>query len=306
MAAPFLEQPQQAQAPAPAPQQPFATASQVVGDPQDEIRRRQALDPTGSEEVTDEEQDQYDDFVSRALSMIADNRKADDNSPSPSEAVLNLMNNGSFTVPEALAEGAASTVMLLHNAAKRANVAYPPDVIFHGADEIIAGLYLLGSAAGIFEGASDHSWAAGPGQPAAEQPIAPPDMAAMGPSAPAQPMEMPAMAPMEAPVDQLTTPPVAAAPAAAPAAAGLAEGELPSEGDFTEEEYMLLGEAKILATEKFGQKMVESGQLTEKEQGEAQAFWTSQIEKEVETGEVDDSVFDNVDVNSIRQTMVGK
>jgi len=269
MATPFLDA-QQAQQPQ-QPQQPqqFTAASGVAGDPQDDLRRAEAADPTEVEQVTDDEQAQYDDFVSRALALISDSRKPKGEGMSPSEATLKLMNNSSFTVPEALAEGAANTVMLLHNASKRANKAYTPDVIFHGADEIIAGLYLLGSAAGIFKDAPAHDWAAK--QDEAEAPQA----------------AVPGIGQEGAEVQ--------------PGPEGEQADGNPSEEDFTEDEYRLLAEAKILATEKFGRKLQESGQLTEKEKVEAQEFWKSQIEKEVGSGQVDDSVLDAVDVDSVRK-----
>lgn len=276
MASPFLETQQQEQAPTqPAPDQ-FASAQSVAGNPQDDLRRAEAMDPTEVEQPTDDEQQQYDDFVSRALSLIADNRKPEDGGPSPSEATLELMNNSSFSVPEALAEGAANTVMIVHNAAKRADRPYSPDVLFHGSDEVIAGLYLLGAAAGIFKDAPSHEWAAQGDEPAPDQAMPDPAAAAMPPS------------PDQAPLAD-AAPPGGEAPAA------------PTDADFTDEEYMLMGEAKILATEKFGRKLQESGQLTKKEQAEAQEFWKSQIAKEVETGQVDDSVMDRVDVDALRK-----
>lgn len=269
--------------PEPAEEPTFA-GPEVIGDRNENIRRAEALDPTEVEEVTDDEQAQYEDFVGRALAMIADTRQPEDGSPSPSEAVIAVMNNSSFSIAEALAEGAVSTITMLHDAAKRAEQPYGADVLFHGADEVIAGLYLLGSQSGIFKDTPDHSWATG--AQAAEP----------APEAPAEPaMQAPAPAPAEPGMEPPVEP---EAPAAAPAAA---EGEMPSEGDFTDEEYITLGEAKILAVEKFGQRLAQSGQLGEAEQKEAQDFWKSQIEKEVELGNVQDSMFDNMDLSQIRQ-----
>lgn len=273
-APPQIQAPAATQVPAPAVAAPteqapqFMAASGVVGNPQDDLRRAEAVDPTEVEQPTDEEQQQYDDFVTRAIALISDNRKPEGGGKSPSEATIDMMNNSSFTVPEALAEGAANTVMLLHNVAKRANKSYTPDVIFHGADEVIAGLYLLGSAAGIFKDAPAHDWASKQDE---EQ----------TPEAVLDPGQAMAEAPGGQEVEH-------------------EEGN-PSEADFTDEEYMLLGEAKILATENFGRKLQESGQLTEKEMGEAQDFWKSQIEKEVQSGQVDDSVMNRVDVESVRK-----
>lgn len=285
MAGNFIEQDPQQQPPTQPQAQP-AGDFMVAGDDQDNIRRMQAIDPTEAEQVTEEEQAQYDDFVSRAIAMISDTRTAppDENGQgagqSPSDAVLAVMNNASFTVPQALAEGAAHTAMILHNAAKRAGQPYSPDVMFHAADEIIAGLYLLGSAAGVFQGTPDHSWAMKQPSEASETSEGP------------QPTDAPT-ASMMAPADL----------AAQPGAAQPEEGGI-ADGDFTHDEYMMMGEARMLATEKFGGLLQQTGQLTEKEQAEAQDFWKSQIEKEVEMGNVDDSMFDNMDLPTIRANMM--
>lgn len=267
---------------------PQADGPSVVGDRNENIRRAEALDPTEVEEVTDEEQAQYEDFVSRALAMISDTRTPEDGSPSPSEAVINVMNNSSMSVPEALAEGAVSTIGMIHDAAKRAGSPYSPDVLFHGSDEIIAGLYLLGSKAGIFEGVGSHEWAESGG------PVT------IG-------------APGETDVDPMQGDLLAGDDVLAGAGemqppegmgATLQEGDAP-DGDFTDDEYVMLGEAKILAVEKFGKRLMDSGQMGEEEQREAQEFWKSQIEKEVELGNVDDSVFQSMDLDAVRQQMAG-
>lgn len=263
--------------PAPAEEQAPVSQFAVAGNPQEDLKRQEAIDPTEVEQVTDEEQAEYDDFVSRAIAMISDNRKQANGGPSPSETVLNVMNNSSFTVAEALAEGAVSTATILHDGAKGAGKTWSPDVMFHAADEIIAGLYLLGAAAGVFQGTPDHSWAMK--QPSEGMSEA--SEMSEGPQAGDAPT-----ASMMAPADLAAQP---------EEDAGIADG------DFTQEEYMMMGEARMLATEKFGARLQKTGQLTEKEQAEAQAFWKSQIAKEVESGQVDDSVFDQMDLDAIRQ-----
>lgn len=97
------------------------------------------------------------------------------------------------------------------------------------------------------------------------------------------------------------------APAAVSANAEMpSDGEMPSEGDFTDEEYAILAEAKMLATEGFGRRLLESGQITEEASREAQKFWDSQIAKEVETGQVDDAMFDNMDLPTIRKQIASR
>jgi len=309
MAQPFIGgEEQQAPAPAAQPQgQQF-----VSGNPEDDLKRREAMDPAEVEEVTQEEQDQYDDFVARAIAMISDSRQPEGGGKSPSDAVLDVMNNSTFSIPQALAEGTVSTVKILHDAAKRQNVAYSPDVIFHGADEVIAGLYMLGSAAGIFNGGSDYSKSAGaqaaPAAQAAPQPMqstaqAPTAQAAPAPAAP-QGFGDQAMQPAAQP-EPFAAQPTGIEPATEEMPVGT-EPEMPSDGDFTDEEYAIMAEAKMLATELFGRKLQESGQLTEEDQKEAKAFWDQQIAKEVETGQVDDSMFDSMDIDSIRKQVISR
>lgn len=225
----------------------------VIGEPEDNIKRQQALDPSGTEEVTEEEQAQYDDFVSRSLLLLADRRTPQGEDAqlkkSPQQTTLDLMNQSNFDVPTALAEGASRTAMLLHNMAKRAKKPYSPDVMFHAADELIAALYLLGKTAKIFEGL--------------------PGGVSIGDSK--------------------------------KALSKSDDGSVLDSIEFTEEELALMGQAKMIAVEKFGQMLQKSGQVGEEEQAEAMKFWQSQIEKEVESGEFDESQFEDVPVDAIRQ-----
>ena len=160
----FIDPSQQAQVQAPPQAQPvqqvaspqFAEGAEVAGDPQDNIRRQQASDPSGSTEVTHEEQDQYDDFMGRALALISDTRVPPNakkpNDKSPSDATIALMNNSSKSITENVGEASARTAMILMNGAKRAKKSYDPDVVFHAGDELVASIYILGKAAGIFKG----------------------------------------------------------------------------------------------------------------------------------------------------------
>lgn len=295
--------PQGAQGPGGAatpPAQKFA----VVGSKDDEIKRQEMIDPSEVEEVTEEEQAQYNDFVSRMIAMISDSRVPEglDDAKSPSDAVIEVMSNSSFSIPQALSEGAASSIMILHDAAKRAEKPFSPDVMFHGADEVIAALYMLGAAAGIFEGASDYAKGSGIKAP---EPAPVEELPAQEPGAPR----------VDGPASGAMTPPDPAAANPPPTATGeVPTGELPistesvdeAEGDFTDEEYALLGEALMLTVELFGRKLLESGQLTEEERKEASAFWQQQISKEVETGQVDDAMFDDMDLDSIRNQIMKK
>lgn len=282
MAQPFIQE-EQAQPAAPDIKAQFVQPA-VVGNRDDDIRRQEAIDPGEVEEVTGDEQAQYDDFVRRAIAMISDSRQPEDGSPSPSDAVINVMSNSSMSIPQALAEGTVSTVMILHDAAKRAGKEYSPDVIFHGADEVIAGLYMLGSAAGVFSGSSEYSrGSAAQMQQEAQMPA--PGAMPTGIEQPQQKMPM-----GNVPPNGGMEPPNGA--------------EMPSDGDFTDEEYAIMAEAKMLATEMFGRRLLESGQITEDVQREAQSFWDSQIQKEVETGQAEGPMFDSMDVDTIRSKIM--
>ena len=309
----FVAAPGEEAPPAPAEQQAPFSAS-VKGDRQADIRRQEAVDPTNVEDVTDDEQGQYDDFVSRGIAMIADNRKNAEGK-APIDAMMALMNSSQYSVPQALAEGTVAVVSTIYGAAMRAGVEYSPDVLFHGADEIIAGLYLMGSGMGIFEGTPSHDWAredmGAAGMDAqAQPPVAPAeaDPAAQAPPAPADPnaFAQPPADPAAAPIPDATSGEATGMDPAALAGEEIPGEEAgPGEGDFTDEEYAIMGEAKMLAVEKFGKMLLDSGAITEKEQQEAQAFWNSQIENEVESGQVGEEMFANVDVNALRSQMTG-
>lgn len=210
------------------------------GTADDAARESADRDPLNNELVTEDEQAQYEDFVSRAILMISDTRKPDEETPSPADATLKIMNNRKFTVPQALGLGAARTTMLIHNNAMRQDVKYDADVLFHGADELIAALYIIGNVAGIFEGVE----------------------------------------PVKVPED----------------------GNF-DDYEFSEAEIKLLQEAKMNAVHEFGLMLEQSGQITEEQMQEAQDFWKSQIEREVESGEVGDDILSGIDVPAARSEM---
>lgn len=224
---------------------PGGDEQRPAGTVDDFIKGAQMDDPFNTEEVTAEEQAQYDDFVDRAILLISDPRRPEDGSPSPSEATLKMMNNPSLSVGQALGLATAETVALIHNAAKRQGMEYSADVLFHGADELISALYVLGTEARIF------------------------------PNAPK------------------------------PTLGG--EGETDDDGEsitgaynFSDEAMEIMAEAKFEAARVFGEKMMETGQISEEMNAEAQQFWKAQIEREMNSGEVGDEILDGVDVDAWR------
>jgi len=210
------------------------------GTPDDIAREQQDADPWNAEAVTEDEQAQYEDFVARAILMISDTRKPEEGALSPSEATMKIMNNRKLTVPQAIGLAAARVTLLIHNNAKRQEVTYSPDVLFHGADELIPALYVMGNVAGIFDGV--------------------------------QPIKVPE--------------------------GGDFEGY-----EFSEQEMKLLEEAKLHAVHEFGLMLEQTGQISEEQMEEAQQFWKSQIEREMNAGEVGDDILSEIDIDSARAEM---
>ncbi len=169
-----------------------------------------AIGPVDETAVSPEEQEQYEDFVSRAIHFVNDTRVPQKGARSPADAVLERMNQRGLTVPEALGGTTADVVFMIHNNAKRQGVEYEADVLWHGADEIMSQLLDLGRASGVFP-------------------------------------------------------------------------KLPPEN--SEEEQKLLGAAKAEAAKAFGEKLIATGQAP---QAEAQAFMQEQMQREADSGELDD------------------
>lgn len=135
---------------APVPTEPTGGPS-TTGTETELIQAEQDANPE-SELVTPEEQAQYEDFVTRAISYISDKRKPGGKKASPLEATLNFMRSPKRDVALAVGEAAAHVTQIIANAAQSAKQAYPPDVLFHGGTELVEALYLLGSSHGVFQG----------------------------------------------------------------------------------------------------------------------------------------------------------
>ncbi len=264
-----------------------------VGTVEDDIVHQNMVDPSEAELPTVEEQKQYDDFVNRAILLISDNRQPEGGGMSPADATLKLMNNNKITVPEAVGKAAASTTWLLHNAAKRAGQEYTADVLYHGNDELVAALYLLGNAAGIFKGVPPYKGklpgAVENADPAA---IAGEGADADSPEADATEEFMPAESAAPAPADGEGPDPN--------------DPDLKDAYDFSPEEMKILEAAKLEAAKAFGDMLLESGQVTQEQRDEATKFWQQQIEKEVDAGEVGDDILDGVDLDAARARMTKK
>ncbi len=110
-------------------------------------------------QVTPEEQRQYDDFVTRAKLFISDPRvplnskgHPQPNGKAPRDVIIDHLNAvGGQAAAMAVGRTAAQVVTLITNNAQHQGFPYPPDVIFHGSDEIISDLYQIGVAAGVIK-----------------------------------------------------------------------------------------------------------------------------------------------------------
>lgn len=110
-------------------------------------------------QVSPQEQKEYDDFVTRALLFMNDPRqpvgkggKPQSNVKAPRDVIIDHLNAvGGDAAEKAVGRTAAQVITLLTNNAKHQGYPYSPDVIFHGADEIITALYKIGTASGVIK-----------------------------------------------------------------------------------------------------------------------------------------------------------
>jgi hypothetical protein len=167
-------------------------------------------------QVTPEEQKQYEDFVTRAKLFIHDARVPKDkkggirpNGKAPRDVIIDHLNVKGMSAADAVGRTTAQVCWIMYMNAKRQGYPYTPDVLYHGADEIMSDLYQVGVAAKVIK----------------------------------------------------NPPP-----------------------DGSVEEQHLLGMAKLVACKFFGQNLIDTGQAN---QQEAQQYYLAQIQREGESGELD-------------------
>lgn len=109
-------------------------------------------------QVTPEEQKQYDDFVTRAKLFINDPRvplsskgQPQQDAKAPRDMILDHLNVRNDSASDALGRTTAQVCWVLYTAAKRAGMPYTPDVLYHGADEVMSDLYQIGVASGVIK-----------------------------------------------------------------------------------------------------------------------------------------------------------
>lgn len=130
----------------------------AVGTVQDANEAAQDENPLNPQEVSPEEQAQYEQFVSRFVMFISDDgskrhpANGPSNGPSPSDAVLKMLNNPRVPLAVAIGTTVAHVAFLMVQTAKAQKVQYSTDVLFHANAECTTMMYLLGLSAGIFKG----------------------------------------------------------------------------------------------------------------------------------------------------------
>lgn len=109
-------------------------------------------------QVAPEEQKAYDDFVSRSLLFISDTRKPlgknkqpDQNQKSPADVIIDHLNIKGMPADQAIGRTTAQVCWLIYTNAMHQNVTYPPDVVYHGADEVMSHVYEIGVRSGAIK-----------------------------------------------------------------------------------------------------------------------------------------------------------
>lgn len=104
------------------------------------------VNPLTEVDADENEQAQYNQFVSRFIMSISDPKSK------LGDATLKMMNNSHLTVPEAVGQATANIAFILVQNAKAQKITYAPDVLFHAAFECVCVVYVFGLAAGIWKG----------------------------------------------------------------------------------------------------------------------------------------------------------
>jgi hypothetical protein len=167
--------PQQAapppQAP-PGPQQPTQPAPQdsATGGEQFIPPNSQMAGPLGNHPMTDtpeteddtqvspEEQKQYDDLVVRAKLFINDPRPPLNSkghpvpgAKAPRDVIIDHLNVPGQNAADSVGRTTAQVMWILYTNAKRQGYPYSPDVLYHGADEVMSDLYQIAVAAKLIK-----------------------------------------------------------------------------------------------------------------------------------------------------------
>lgn len=128
--------------PQPPQQEP---APRPVGTQEQHNNAVSAVDPTAETQADENEQAQYNQFVSRFMLALSDPKSK------VGDATLKVMNNMHLTVPEAVGQATANLAFIIVKGAAAHKIQYAPDVLFHAAFECVCVVYVFGLAAGIWK-----------------------------------------------------------------------------------------------------------------------------------------------------------
>lgn len=108
--------------------------------------------------VSPAEQKYYDDFVTRALMFMNDprkplgkNGKENSDGKAPRDVIIDHLNVRGMSADAAVGRTTAQIAWLIFANAKHNGVDYPPDVLYHGADEIMSHVYEIGVQSGAIK-----------------------------------------------------------------------------------------------------------------------------------------------------------
>jgi hypothetical protein len=110
-------------------------------------------------QVTPAEQAEYDDFVTRAKLFINDPRvpqMAKGGGPrpgakAPRDVIIDHLNIKGLNAADAVGRTTGEVAWIIYQNAAMQKHAYSPDVLYHGADEIMSDLYQIGVASGVIK-----------------------------------------------------------------------------------------------------------------------------------------------------------
>lgn len=120
----------------------------------------QTTTPEGQDDsqVSPEEQNQYDDFVTRCRLFINDKRvplnskgSPVPNGKSPRDVMIDHLNLPGESAADSVGRTTGQVAWIISQNAKLQGYPYSPDAIYHGADEIMSDLYQIGVKAKVIK-----------------------------------------------------------------------------------------------------------------------------------------------------------
>jgi len=138
--------------------EPFIPTSATTGGNLSQNPQTETAEGIDDSTVSPAEQDQYDDFVTRARQFINDpavpkspKGGALPNAKAPRDIIIEHLNAVGQNAAEAVGRTTAQVAWIIYQNAKMQDHAYSPDVLYHGADEIMSDLYQIGVKAKVIK-----------------------------------------------------------------------------------------------------------------------------------------------------------